>query len=446
MMESKKRKRIEFQNVDTSSIHGTNNTLISSSTLVTSATDTTHDSSISNSDSDNNHTTTIINPNTLQLSKQERRAKAKALKKQKRLASIHVPTGISTIVTPGIASYHPFDVEPRDHAETPFEAYADIEPLLFKIAQCLGKTKDNVILYDPYYCEGSMRIHLNKLGFKNIINENKDFYETIKTNTVPDHDILITNPPFSSDHMERILKFCVTNKRPFFLLLPQFVGKKSYYLELLKILPNSMENTTNTDGLSTSLSTTTKPLVKKSFTPCKPIYIGPNTKAYTFTAPQRDHTGTEKLMALSSSTTTTISNNTNTNGKIYESKLPFQIFSGSFQCVWFIFLGIEYQTEIVKWWNKKYSTVSRCALEENDIFKLPQLMAVPKPTPAKRRWRKKISRLHKQMGKAAINNNNGEQFHSHGVSQNPNNHNNGNNQDNKCNKFVPGLFKRPGTK
>jgi hypothetical protein len=50
---------------------------------------------------------------------------------------------------------------------------------------------------------------LKSLGLVNVINECVDFYTAIEEETVPEYDVLITNPPFSGDHMERLLAFCV---------------------------------------------------------------------------------------------------------------------------------------------------------------------------------------------------------------------------------------------
>lgn len=73
--------------------------------------------------------------------KNAKRAAQKAEKKRKATAHLQEKGGLQSVITPGVASEHPFDVDPRDHAETPFEAYQDIEPLLFKLAERLGTTK-----------------------------------------------------------------------------------------------------------------------------------------------------------------------------------------------------------------------------------------------------------------------------------------------------------------
>ena len=101
----------------------------------------------------------------------------------------------ATTTTPSKSSSHPFDVDASDHCETPFQAYKDIEPFLFRIALSLKKTKASLKIYDPYFCEGSAKEHLKRLGFENVHNVNEDFYENIKKNTIPEYDVLLTNPP-----------------------------------------------------------------------------------------------------------------------------------------------------------------------------------------------------------------------------------------------------------
>ena len=66
------------------------------------------------------------------------------------------------------------------HAIAP-RAHQDIAPFLQKLAQRLGKSKQELCIWDPYYCAGKVKAHLRKLGFTNVVNENKDFYE-LQTN------------------------------------------------------------------------------------------------------------------------------------------------------------------------------------------------------------------------------------------------------------------------
>ena len=135
---------------------------------------------------------------------------------------------------------HPFEVDDSDHCETPLRAYQDIA---FLLDQLLLPTKNSKInrkrsrsslrIYDPYYCDGGVKMKLASLGFTNVINENRDFYQDIANNQIPEHDILVTNPPYSGEHMEKLLDFCKTNRKPSFLLLPHFVYTKDYYSRAL---------------------------------------------------------------------------------------------------------------------------------------------------------------------------------------------------------------------
>ena len=67
---------------------------------------------------------------------------------------------------------HAFAVSPSDHAETPVNAYEDLAPFLRAVG---GR------IYDPYYCDGGVmdRLAAWPLGFRDVINENRDFYADI---------------------------------------------------------------------------------------------------------------------------------------------------------------------------------------------------------------------------------------------------------------------------
>jgi hypothetical protein len=67
------------------------------------------------------------------------------------------------------------------------------------------------------------------LGFPKVIHE--EGYVMYR-DPVPYHGALVTNPPFSGDNIERILRFAAEgNKgRPFFILIPQYVATKAYFL------------------------------------------------------------------------------------------------------------------------------------------------------------------------------------------------------------------------
>jgi hypothetical protein len=121
-----------------------------------------------------------------------------------------------------------FDVEPNDHAESPSIAYSHINFLLTKIAESLGKSKEKLRIYDPYYCDGTVIENLNSLGYSKVHNRNEDFYSS----KPPKFDVLVTNPPYSGDHVERLLKFCTESKKPFLLLLPNWVYLKPYWTSI----------------------------------------------------------------------------------------------------------------------------------------------------------------------------------------------------------------------
>ncbi len=126
-----------------------------------------------------------------------------------------------------------YDVDYNDHFETPLQAYEDILPLLDSIAP----NRNQHIVYDPYYCNGSTKILLQQLGFQKVVHEKRDFYKDIANKKVPPHHTLVTNPPYSDDHKEKCLDYCVKGfleyNRPFFLLIPSYVAARSYYRRIL---------------------------------------------------------------------------------------------------------------------------------------------------------------------------------------------------------------------
>ena len=48
-----------------------------------------------------------------------------------------------------------------------------------------GKSLNDLIVYDPYYCQGSTVKFLKTLGIQLVINRNTDFYADISNNTLP---------------------------------------------------------------------------------------------------------------------------------------------------------------------------------------------------------------------------------------------------------------------
>ena len=109
--------------------------------------------------------------------------------------------------TPTASRDHPFEVDDADHCETPFAAYRGRRAFSVCVALALRKPKEKLRIYDPYFCEGSVAKHLARLGFTSVHNENEDFYAVIEEGRVPEHDVLLTNPPYSGDHFRKILEF-----------------------------------------------------------------------------------------------------------------------------------------------------------------------------------------------------------------------------------------------
>lgn len=124
---------------------------------------------------------------------------------------------------------YPFEVDDTDHCETPLDAYRDVVAVLDQISQSLGKTRNSLLIYDPYFCDGGVKVKLNLMGYQNVWNENQDFYMNITNKTIPDYDVLVTNPPYSGDHVEKLLTFTAGSKKPYLLLMPHFVYTKDYY-------------------------------------------------------------------------------------------------------------------------------------------------------------------------------------------------------------------------
>lgn len=125
----------------------------------------------------------------------------------------------------------PFATDSDDHCESPLDAYADVV-LFLKEYQ---KKKGEVAIYDPYFCNGAVRRNLESLGFPNVYNQKEDCYEVWNTpSRYPNYDILITNPPYSGDHIEKLIRHITSptfGNRPWMLLLPQWVHKKDYYVQ-----------------------------------------------------------------------------------------------------------------------------------------------------------------------------------------------------------------------
>lgn len=97
------------------------------------------------------------------------------------------------------------------------------------LAAKLGKAPADLSIYDPYFCAGGCPRNLADLGFTNVYNKCEDFYAVTAAGATPEHDVVVTNPPYSGDHVEMLLKWCRTNGRPFLLCMPNYFFAKPYY-------------------------------------------------------------------------------------------------------------------------------------------------------------------------------------------------------------------------
>jgi hypothetical protein len=122
-----------------------------------------------------------------------------------------------------------FAVDDTDHCETPASAYNDLLPLLDACCRTYGKNRRTLRIYDPFYCNGAVIRHLGNIGFMDVYNQCEDFYAVQAAGKIPQYDVLVTNPPYSGEHIEKLLSFCTSSGKPWFCLLPHWVYTKSYY-------------------------------------------------------------------------------------------------------------------------------------------------------------------------------------------------------------------------
>ena len=133
-----------------------------------------------------------------------------------------------------VGSEYPYELDAADHCETPVEAYLHISGVLETLARSLGKTRATLSIYDPYYCEGGMVERLRSLGFGAVYNKCEDFYDRIANETTPSFDVLVTNPPYSGEHVSRLFDFCRASGKPWFVLVPNYCYTKPYYVRFLQ--------------------------------------------------------------------------------------------------------------------------------------------------------------------------------------------------------------------
>ena len=174
-------------------------------------------------------------------------------------------TTAGTVTT---SAKHSWDTAEADHCETPAEAYADIAELLDWLAARLGKRRETLRIYDPYFCAGGTAAKLGRLGFAQVYNRCEDFYARLEAGALPDYDVLVTNPPYSCvprDHIATLMAFLGTDARPWFVLQPRHVYTKPYYAPAVLGEPSA--------GAAADAR-------------CRPFYLLPPTpRAYEYKAP-----------------------------------------------------------------------------------------------------------------------------------------------------------------
>ena len=115
-----------------------------------------------------------------------------------------------------MASFHTKTFQKHDDYMTPFSAWEAIDEYI---------PKDKII-WEPFYGDGKSKEHLLKLGCKEVIHENLDFFE---------HDfgeVIISNPPFSL--AKKIIPSLSELDKPFILIMPSSKINTSYFRDSFK--------------------------------------------------------------------------------------------------------------------------------------------------------------------------------------------------------------------
>ena len=59
-----------------------------------------------------------------------------------------------------------------------------------------------------------------------MVRRKEDFYAVTAAGANPEFDVLVTNPPYSGDNIDKLMKFSLSSGKPFFLLMPNYVYEK----------------------------------------------------------------------------------------------------------------------------------------------------------------------------------------------------------------------------
>ena len=131
--------------------------------------------------------------------------------------------------------HYSFQADRGDHCQTSLRAHEDSAVFLDLVASLLGKNRNILSIFDPYFCTGTMKKNLRQLGFHTVHNEFEDVYSVIHEDRVPSHDVLVAGPPYSEMHILHLLRFCSAHQIPYFLHMPDHVCMRESSVTLLNI-------------------------------------------------------------------------------------------------------------------------------------------------------------------------------------------------------------------
>lgn len=123
-----------------------------------------------------------------------------------------------------------------DDRETLLKALEDILPIINAIVLYKQCSFEDIQIYDPYYCNGNIKLRLQSLGLNinSIQNDPIDCYYAQKNNLIRPFDLLLSNPPYSGDHIRRCIQYSIKINKPWILLLPSNVMHRPWFNEVIK--------------------------------------------------------------------------------------------------------------------------------------------------------------------------------------------------------------------
>ena len=117
-----------------------------------------------------------------------------------------------------MAGFHTKTFIKHDDYMTPKHAWENIKDFI----------PNDKIIWEAFYGDGESGKYLTELGF-NTIHEEIDFFDD---ETIPDYDIIISNPPFSQS--KAIMNRLAILDKPFILIMPSSKIYTSYFRENFK--------------------------------------------------------------------------------------------------------------------------------------------------------------------------------------------------------------------